>query len=136
MENFELTYSAFLFPAIPLMMLTFGNRWISLSSLIRKVHSEFEDKKLNLTSSSKDKYLAQIQVLNRKLRYVKLMQLFSGISFLLNLLTIITGMFSNRVGIFLFSAALISFCFAILVFLFEIQISSNALKMHLEDLEK
>ena len=120
MENFELTYSAFLFPAITLMMITFGNRWISLSSFIRKVHSEFENKKLNLTSSSKDKYLAQIGVLNRRLRYVKLMQLFSGISFLLNLFTIITGLFSNRVGIFLF----------------EIQISSNALKMHLENLEK
>ena len=135
MESFQFTYSAFLFPAIPLMMLTFGNRWISLSSLIRKVHAEFEDKKLNLTRSSKDKYLAQIEVLNKRLKYVKFMQLFSGISFLLNLLTIITGMFSNKIGLLLFIMALLSFCFAILIFLFEIQISSNALKMHLEDLE-
>ena len=136
MESFQFTYLAFLFPAIPLMMLTFGNRWISLSSLIRKVHAEFEDKKLNLSDSSKDKYLAQIEVLNKRLKYVKLMQLFSGISFLLNLLTIVTGMFSNKIALFLFVIALLSFCFAILIFLFEIQISSNALRMHLEDLEK
>ena len=136
MKSVQFTYLAFLFPAIPLMMLTFGNRWISLSSLIRKVHAEFEDKKLNLSDSSKDKYLAQIEVLNKRLKYVKLMQLFSGISFLLNLLTILTGMFSNKIALFLFVIALLSFCCAILIFLFEIQISSNALRMHLEDLEK
>lgn len=33
-------YPLFLFPAIPLMMTTFGNRWISLSALIRRTHDQ------------------------------------------------------------------------------------------------
>ena len=136
MESFQFTYLAFLFTAIPLTMLTFRNVWISLSSIIRKEHAEFEDKKLNLSNSSKDEYLAPTEVLNKRLNYVKFTQLFSGISFLLNLLTIITGMFSNKIGLFLYVIVLLSFCFAILIFLLEIQISSSALKMHLEDLEK
>ena len=45
MKNFNLTYAAFLFPAIPLMMLTFGNRWIAISKLIRQMHSDFIKRK-------------------------------------------------------------------------------------------
>ena len=37
---------AILFPAIPLMMVNFGNRYNSLSSLIRKIHDEFINKKI------------------------------------------------------------------------------------------
>ena len=71
MYNFQLTYPAFLFPAIPLMMLTFGNRWIAISSLIRKVHSDFIGIKINRSSGLTKKYLEQIKVLNVRLRYVK-----------------------------------------------------------------
>ena len=47
MHNFQLTYAAFLFPAIPLMMISFGNRYTSLSKLIRKIHDEFINKKIS-----------------------------------------------------------------------------------------
>ena len=56
MQNFNLTYAAFLFPAIPLMMLTFGNRWIAISKLIRQMHSDFLDKRKQ-QSRSAPKYL-------------------------------------------------------------------------------
>ena len=136
MESFQFTYLAVLFPAIPLMMLTFGNRWISLTSLIRKVHAEFEDKQINLFRTLKENYLAQIGILNKRLRYVKLIKFFSGISFPLNNMTIITGIFNNKIGLVLFTTVLISLSFAILNFLFEIYLSSNAMRMHLGDLEK
>lgn len=136
MHNFQLTYSAFLFPAIPLMMLTFGNRWISLSTLIRKVHAEFITKRsLNKDKSAK-KYLSQIKILNKRLKYVKLMQFFAGLSFLFNLLTIIVGIYKIKFALILFIFALIFFSISIIVFLFEIHISSKALKTHLEDLEE
>ena len=32
---------AALFPAIPLMMISFGNRYMSMASLIRKIHDEY-----------------------------------------------------------------------------------------------
>ena len=103
MQSFDLTYSAFLFPAIPLMMLTFGNRWISISALIRKMHAEFIDKKKSSNEKSAKKYLSQIKVLNKRLRYVKLMQFFSGLSFLCNLITIMAGTFNLYVGLLFFS---------------------------------
>ena len=47
---------AILFPAIPLMMVNFGNRYNSLSSLIRKIHDEFINKKI-FSEKNKQTYL-------------------------------------------------------------------------------
>ena len=135
MHNFQLTYAAFLFPAIPLMMISFGNRYTSLSRLIRKIHDEFINKKISPNDKSASRYFAQIQILNKRLRYVKLMQFFSGISFFLNLITILVGIYFLDISLILFITALFFFALAICVFLIEINISTKALKTHLEDLE-
>ena len=135
MHNFQLTYAAFLFPAIPLMMISFGNRYTSLSKLIRKIHDEFINKKISPNDKSASRYFAQIQILNRRLRYVKLMQFFSGISFFLNLFTILVGIYFLDISLILFITALVFFALAICVFLIEINISTKALRTHLEDLE-
>ena len=135
MHNFQLTHAAFLFPAIPLMMISFGNRYTSLSKLIRKIHDEFINKKISPNDKSASRYFAQIQILNKRLRYVKLMQFFSGISFFLNLFTILVGIYFLDISLILFITALIFFALAICVFLIEINISTKALRTHLEDLE-
>tara|TARA_Y100001954_G_scaffold50073_1_gene52898 strand:- start:363 stop:788 length:426 start_codon:yes stop_codon:yes gene_type:complete len=135
MHNFQLTYAAFLFPAIPLMMISFGNRYTSLSKLIRKIHDEFINKKISPNDKSASRYFAQIQILNKRLRYVKLMQFFSGISFFLNLITILVGIYFLDISLILFIIALFFFALAICVFLIEINISTKALRTHLEDLE-
>jgi len=135
MHNFQLTYAAFLFPAIPLMMISFGNRYTSLSKLIRKIHDEFINKKISPNDKSASRYFAQIQILNKRLRYVKLMQFFSGISFFLNLITILIGIYFLDISLILFITALVFFALAICVFLIEINISTKALRTHLEDLE-
>ena len=132
MLNFQLTYAAFLFPAIPLMMLTFGNRWIAISKLIRQMHSDFLDKKK--TNKSGKKYLTQIEILNLRLNYVKYMQLFSGIAFIFNLISILVGIFNVFIAPYIFVLALILFSFALSIFIVEIIISSRALKTHLEDI--
>ena len=75
MKSFNLTYAEFLFPAIPLMMLTFGNRWIAISKLIRQMHKHLIDKRKQ-QSKSAPKYLVQIKILSLRLKYVKYMQLF------------------------------------------------------------
>ncbi len=134
-HNFQLTYAAFLFPAIPLMMISFNNRYSSLSRLIRKIHDEFINKKISKRDKSAMRYLAQIDILNKRLMYVKLMQLFSGFSFFFNLLTILVGIFNINRSVIFFLVALGFFSFAIIVFLIEIHLSSKALKTHLEDLK-
>ena len=135
MHNFQLTYAAFLFPAIPLMMISFGNRYTSLSKLIRKIHDEFINKKISPNDKSASRYFAQIHILNKRLRYVKLMQFFSGISFFLNLMTILVGIYFLDISLIIFITALFFFALAICVFLIEINISTKALRTHLEDLE-
>ena len=134
MKNFNLTYAAFLFPAIPLMMLTFGNRWIAISKLIRQMHKDFIDKRKQ-QSRSAPKYLVQIKILSLRLKYVKYMQLFSGLAFIVNLLTILLGMIGSIVTPYFFSLALVIFATALVIFLIEINLSSHALKTHLEDFE-
>ena len=135
MQNFNLTYAAFLFPAIPLMMLTFGNRWIAISKLIRQMHRDFIDKRKQ-QSRSAPKYLIQIKILSLRLKYVKYMQLFSGIAFIINLLTILFGMIGSIIAPYLFAMALLLFSTALFIFLIEINLSSHALRTHLEDLEE
>ena len=134
-HNFQLTYAAFLFPAIPLMMISFNNRYSSLSRLIRKIHDEFINKKISKRDKSAMRYLAQIDILNKRLMYVKLMQLFSGFSFFFNLITILVGIFNINRSVIFFLVALGFFSIAIIVFLIEIHLSSKALKTHLEDLK-
>ena len=136
MYNFKLTYAAFLFPAIPLMMISFGNRYTSLSRLIRKIYDEFINKKISINDKSATRYFAQIQILNKRLFYVKLMQIFSGLSFFFNLLTILIGIYDLKSSLLIFIVALFFFSIAIIVFLFEIHLSSKALKTHIQDLEK
>ena len=135
MKNFNLTYAAFLFPAIPLMMLTFGNRWIAISKLIRQMHRDFIDKRKK-QSRSAPKYLVQIKILSLRLKYVKYMQLFSGLAFIINLLTILLGMIGSIMTSYFFALALVIFSTALVIFLIEINLSSHALKTHLEDLEE
>ena len=135
MKSFNLTYAAFLFPAIPLMMLTFGNRWIAISKLIRQMHRDLIDKRKQ-QSKSASKYLVQIKILSLRLKYVKYMQLFSGLAFIINLLTILFGMIESTIAPYLFAMALLLFSTALFIFLIEINLSSHALKTHLEDLEE
>ena len=71
--DIDYTVSALMFPAIPLMMLTFGNRWIAISKLIRQMHKDLIDKQKQ-QSKSAPKYVVQIKILSLRLKYVKYMQ--------------------------------------------------------------
>tara|TARA_B100001063_G_scaffold23779_1_gene18088 strand:- start:200 stop:613 length:414 start_codon:yes stop_codon:yes gene_type:complete len=134
MNNFSTLYPALLFPAIPLMMISFGNRYTSLATLIRKIHD-----KLITTKSSEiviDHYFDQIKILTRRLTLVRSVQTLSGISFLFNLLTIFTNYINIEVlALNLFGLSVLIFSIAIIFFIYEIQLSTKALSKHLEDLK-
>ena len=136
-DNFNLTYAALLFPAIPLMMISFGNRYTTLSNLIRKIHDELINKKISSKDKSAKRYLAQVEILNRRLNYVLYVQTLSGCAFILNLLSILFGIFSNfLLSVMFFILALCIFSMAMLLFLIELRLAGKALKTHLEDLEE
>ena len=134
MNNFSTLYPALLFPAIPLMMISFGNRYTSLATLIRKIHD-----KLITTKSSElviDHYFDQIKILTRRLTLVRSVQTLSGISFLFNLLTIFTNYINIEVlALNLFGLSVLVFSIAIILFIYEIQLSTKGLSNHLEDLK-
>ena len=127
-------YPLFLFPAIPLMMTTFGNRWVSLSALIRRTHDQILAE--NIQGKKRDRYLDELKILNKRITLVRLMQTFSSISFIFNLLTIFFGYLNFfNIATFCFGIAVVIFMVAIITFIIEIKISVTALKKHLEDLE-
>ena len=127
---------AILFPAIPLMMANFGNRYSSLSTLIRKIHDELINKKISKTDKSANRYLAQIQILRQRLMLNRMMQTIASFSFLVNLISIFFGFKYQEYFINTFLFAVLLFSISIIIYIYELQISVQALDKHLEDLEE
>ena len=127
---------AILFPAIPLMMVNFGNRYNSLSTLIRKIHDELINKKISKKDKSAMRYLAQIKILQQRLILNRLIQTIAAISFLINLISIVFGFKYQAYFINTFLLAVLLFSISIILYIYELQISAQALDKHLEDLEE
>jgi len=131
MEDLNFWYPALLFPAIPLMMIVFGNRYSSLSKLIRDLHDRV------LQEEVRDKFTEQIELLTDRLFLVKSMQTLAGLAFIANLLTIFFRYIDvPSVAFSLFGVATILLSASILLFVIEIQKSSSALSKHISDLKK
>ena len=132
MEDLNFWYPALLFPAIPLMMIVFGNRYSSLSKLIRDLHDRVLQEE-----EVRDKFTEQIELLTDRLFLVKSMQTLAGLAFIANLLTIFFRYIDvPSVAFSLFGVATILLSASILLFVIEIQKSSSALSKHISDLRK
>ena len=109
MNNFDnlILLPAILFPAIPLMMANFGNRYNSLSLLIRKIHDEFINKKISINDKSAKRYLAQIKILRQRLILNRFMQTLSALSFIINLLSIF---FAFKYPVFFIKTLPVQYC--------------------------
>ena len=127
---------AILFPAIPLMMVNFGNRYNSLSTLIRKIHDEFINKKISKNDKSATRYLAQIKILRQRLVLNRMMQTIAALSFLVNLASIVFGFKYQDSFLNTFLFAVLLFSISIVIYIYELQIAVQALDKHLEDLEE
>ena len=132
MEDLNFWYPALLFPAIPLMMIVFGNRYSSLSKLIRDLHD-----RVLLEDEVRNKFTEQIELLTDRLFLVRSMQTLAGLAFIANLLTIFFRYIDlPSVAFSLFGVATILLSASILLFVIEIQKSSSALSKHISDLKK
>tara|TARA_B100000900_G_scaffold186852_1_gene158354 strand:- start:387 stop:827 length:441 start_codon:yes stop_codon:yes gene_type:complete len=135
---------AALFPAIPLMMINYSNRYSSLSALIRKIHDELIQNKNTKGNQYVRSYMDQIQILRKRLYLNRTFQTLGAVSFFINLISIFFGLqlvidipSAKTVTIFIsfFISALLIFSISISLFIFELQLSVKALNKHLEDLE-
>ena len=120
-----------MFPAIPLLMSVYANRFHTLSNLIRKIHDEYVWEK-----HIPPEWEKQLINLSHRVNYLKYAIGSASLGFLFNMLTVLC-LYLDKILIarLIFASCCISMILSILLFLFEIFLSTNALKLHLSDMK-
>jgi hypothetical protein len=131
MLEININTPALLFPAITLLMLAYTNRFLSLASLVRKLHDEYQrgEKEKNI--------LNQIKNIRSRLNLIRYMQGFGIMSFLccvLCMYTIFRGWM--QIAHLIFAASLIFLLASIILSLLEINKSTKAIELELSDIEE
>ena len=129
--NIDYTVTALMFPAIPLIMAVYSNRFRTLSALIRKLHDEYVFEK-----HIPPEWEKQLKNLSRRINYLKFSIGAAGLGFLFNMMTVL-GLYLDKIFVarLIFATCCISMIISIVLFLFEIFLSTNALKLHLSDMK-
>ena len=129
--NVDYTVTALMFPAIPLIMSVYSNRFHTLSALIRKIHDEYVFEK-----HTPPEWKNQLINLNNRISVLKSTILFSAFGFLFNMLTVfalyLDEFFLARI---IFGSCCLSMIISIIFFIREIQTSTNALRLHMSDMD-
>ena len=129
--NLEYTFIAIMFPAIPLTMVMFGNRFHTVSVLIRQMHDQYIYEKVLPAEFNK-----QLEILKSRIILLKRAQIAMGLSFLFNMFSVFSLFFNEITPAKLFFAlCLLSIILALIIYLYEISLSTKALKYHLLDLD-
>ena len=129
--NIDYTVTALMFPAIPLTMSIYTNRFHTLSSLIRKLHDEYIFEKHIPSEWEK-----QLLNLNGRIKLLRYSIVFSSFGFLFNMLTVF-GLYLNRIfeARIIFGSCCVAMIISIMFFIREIQLSTKSLKLHLSDMK-
>ena len=129
--DIDYTVTALMFPAIPLIMAVYSNRFHTLSALIRKLHDEYVFEK-----HIPPEWEKQLKNLSRRINYLKFSIGTAGLGFLFNMMTVL-GLYLGKIFVarLIFATCCISMIISIVLFLFEIFLSTNALKLHLSDMK-
>ena len=129
--NVDYTVTALMFPAIPLIMGVYSNRFHSLSALIRELHDEHVYEK-HIPAEWKKQFIN----LSTRITLLRWTILFAAFGFLFNMLTVfalyLAEVFMARV---IFGSCCLSMIISIIFFIREIHISTNALKLHMSDMD-
>ncbi len=129
--NIDYTVTALMFPAIPLLMGVYSNRFHTLSNLIRKLHDEHVYEK-HIPPEWKKQFLN----LSSRISLLRWTILFAAFGFLFNMLTVfalyLTEIFIARI---IFGSCCLSMIISIIFFIREIHISTSALKLHMSDMD-
>ncbi len=129
--DIDYTVSALMFPAIPLMMTMYSNRFHTLSGLIRKLHDQ-----LTIEKKTPPQLENQLHVLNNRTNLLKYTMGFAAFGFLFNMTTVLLlYLGSLQVARLNFAACCVCMIISIFLFLQEIRLSNQALKYHLSDMD-
>ena len=118
----EITTPAVLFPTVSLLLLAYTNRFLALTAIVRQMDSSGENKH----------EFYQVKNLIKRLNYIKKMQYFGVSSLLMCAISMLFLFFQiDFVGKISFAISLVSLIISLLFSLLEIQISLEALRIHL-----
>jgi hypothetical protein len=126
----EVSTPALLFPAISLLFLSFTNRFLHLSALIRQLHKDWLEKKDDLLR-------AQINNLRRRLTLIRAMQLFGAFSLFLcvtAMVSVIGG--AQVIAVPTFTTGLVLMACSLACLCYEVWISGGALRILLNAVEE
>ena len=129
--DIDYTVTALMFPAIPLLMGVYSNRFHTLSNLIRKIHDEHVFEK-----HTPPEWRDQLKNLNNRINVLKYTIMFSAFGFLFNMLTVF-ALYLEKIFVarIIFGSCCLSMMISIVFFIREIQISTKALKLHMSDMD-
>ncbi|KKW69196.1 II family cellulose-binding protein [Lampropedia cohaerens] len=125
----DLTTPALLFPAISLLLLAYTNRFLVLAQVVRQLHASPEH--------SAPLVQRQIPGLWRRIGLIQYMQGFGVLSFLLCALSMFAlYLQAQAAGKLLFGISILALAVSLLLSLIEVLISTSALAVVLEDIER
>ena len=129
--NIDYTVTALMFPAIPLIMNIYSNRFHTLSNLIRELHDEHV-----YENHVPPEWKKQFINLNGRINILRLTIMFGAFGFLFNMLTVF-ALYMDEVFLarLIFGSCCLSMIISIIFFIREIQISTNALRLHMSDMD-
>ena len=129
--DIDYTVAALMFPAIPLMMTMYSNRFHTLSGLIRNLHDQ-----LSFDKKAPPQLENQLHVLNNRTNLLKYTMGFAAFGFLFNMTTVLLLYLSSlQLARLNFAACCVCMIISIFLFLQEIRLSNQALKYHLSDMD-
>lgn len=120
---------ALLFPAVTLLMLAYTNRFNTLATIIRNLHSKYQNEK-------SENLLAQIANLRYRVYLIRNMQICGVLSLLLCMVSMF-AFFAGwaQGGQWCFASALVLMIISMVLSLRELQVSIGALDLLLMDIE-
>ena len=122
--NLEYTFIAIMFPAIPLTMVMFGTRFHTTSVLLRQMHDEYIYEKVMPAELNK-----QLEIIKSRIILLKRAQISMCLSFLFNMLSVFALFFNKTMPAkFFFALCLLSIIVALIIYLYEITLSTKALR--------
>lgn len=130
MNELSLTTPALLFSAISLIMLAYTNRFLAYAAVVRNLHAKYQERQDVIL-------LDQIKNLSTRLQLTRWMQIFGIVSLLLCVLTMFLIYIELHVlAVYVFGIALNLLIISLGLLIREIQISVDALSLHISDINE
>ena len=127
--DIDYTVTALMFPAIPLLMSVYSNRFHTLSKLIRELHDEHVYEK-HIPPEWKKQFIN----LSGRITLLRWTILFAAFVFLFIMLTVL-GLYLNELFVARLILVLVVSMIISILFFKEIHLSTNALKLHMSDMD-